>query len=289
MKKSKKKAENGEAVKKSELTVVNAGEVTGYVNPPEEVFDDISVFSALFNETPEEIKEGIRRFELHRFASMLGQVTVRYEIQEKEIFSIIRKSEILGIDEVLTAPVYLPGYRKVVNKSGIAGQKVCAVIDFPFGESTLKAKIADVKACEKFGVDGYTVVMPTVFIKDSNDLKKQLKKIKGLTVKKVGVAFSATGLDKGDIKTIFKTVEKVGADSVTFLFGDQTEAEIMETAKAIKENKGKTEVRILGNVASAEAIAAVKKLGADKVFTPYAIDITEDLIKKFNIKSLKLN
>lgn len=290
MKKNKNK--ESEEIKNNSLATVDRPGETGvsvYVPAGEDLIDDVAVFSALFSETPEQVKNGIRLFELHRFASMLGQITVRYEIQEKEIFSIIRKAKILGIDEILTTPVYLSGYRRVVNKSGIEGQKVCAVIDFPLGESTLKAKIADIKACEKFGVDGYTVVMPSVFVKTTNELKKQLKKIKGLTDKSVGVAFSTSDLKEGDVKSAFRTAEKVGAESITFLFGDQTEAEILETAEAIKENKGKTEVRILGNVASAEAAAAVKKLGADKVFTPYAIDILEELLKRFKIKGLKLN
>ncbi|MDY6367210.1 MAG: hypothetical protein SPL13_01670 [Clostridia bacterium] len=289
MKKSKNKSEN------TALSVVkNVGEtnetgVAVYQPSSEDVFDDISVFSALFNETPEQIKNGIRVFELRRFAGTLGQITVRYEIREKEILRIMKKSLSLGVGEILTSPVYLSGYRKVVNKTEMDGQKVCAVIDFPLGESTLKAKVADVKACEKFGVDGYTVVMPSVFVKNPNEFKKQLKKIKGLTDKNVGVAFSTTELDADDVKSVFRAAEKVGAEAVTLLFGDQTEQEILSTAKAIKENKGKIEVRILGNVRSAEAVAAVKKLGADKVFTPYAVDIAEDLLKRFNIKGIKLN
>ena len=289
MKKSKNKSEN------TALSVVkNVGEtnetgVAVYQPDHEDVFDDISVFSALFNETPEQIKNGIRVFELRRFAGTLGQITVRYEIREKEILRIMKKSLSLGVGEILTSPVYLSGYRKVVNKTEMDGQKVCAVIDFPLGESTLKAKVADVKACEKFGVDGYTVVMPSVFVKNPNEFKKQLKKIKGLTDKNVGVAFSTTELDADDVKSVFRAAEKVGAEAVTLLFGDQTEQEILSTVKAIMENKGEIEVRILGNVRSAEAVAAVKKLGADKVFTPYAVDIAEELLKRFNIKGIKLN
>ena len=287
MKKNKNKQAD-EEVKTSLAVIKRQAEVGEYYPAEEEIFDDITVFSALFNETPDQVKNGIRLFELKRYASLLGQVTVRYEIKEKEIFSIMKKSEAFGIGEILTTPVYLSGYRNVVNKSEIYDQKVCAVIDFPLGESMLKAKIADVKACEKFGVDGYTVVMPAVFVKNLGDFKKQLKKIKGYTEKPVGVAFSTEDLDEGDIKSVFKIAEKLSIDSVTFLFGNQGEEEILNTARIIKANKGETEVRILGNVKTAEAVTQVKKLGADKVFTPYAVDIAEDLAKRFKVKGIKL-
>lgn len=224
---------------------------------------------------------------VRRFMGRVGKITVRYAVEEKEYLTTVKNCKELSVSEILASPAYLDGYKKAVNKSGVEGQKISALIDFPFGESLLKSKITDVKNCMKYGVDGFVVVMPVVSV-STNDFKSQIKKIGKITSKETGVAFSAGELKEEDVKTILKSVEKSEVKSVTFMFGDATEQTIREKAAFIKKYRGKKEIRILGNVCAAEGVAILTSLGADKVFTPYADEIGKELVKRFKIKSADL-
>lgn len=250
--------------------------------------DEFYVFSELLGESAEEVKDEFRLHEIKRFAERLGKITVRYELKDSEAAKIVNNCSVLSVGEILASPAYLGAYRKAVNKSGLFGQKICALIDFPFGESTFKSKVADIKTCLKYGVDGFTVVMPSVAVNDSGEFKSQIKKLAKISGKPTGVAFSAQELDAEKIKLIMKTAEKTGIFSITFIFGDATEEEIKEKTELIRKNKGKKEVRIMGNVKTGADIAAIRKLGADKVLTPFADDIVKDLVKRFNVKRVKL-
>ena len=280
-------AEDKKALKKKK------NEITAYEKKDGESFKaddgDAAVFSKLLGETTEQVKDDFRLHGIRRFCERLGKLNVRYELKDSDAVKIVENCFKLGVSEILVSPAYLSVYRNAVNKTGISGQKICALIDFPFGESTYKSKITDIKACLKYGVDGFTVVMPAVAVKDTGDFKSQMKKLGKATKRPMGVAFSASELDVEQIKLILKTAEKKGLNSLTFAFGDETEAAIRGKCEIIRKNKGKTEIRILGNVKTAEAVAAVCKLGADKVITPFADEIAKDLAKKFNIKKIKLS
>lgn len=254
----------------------------------EEPCDEFYNFSELLGESVEEVKDEFRFHEIKRLAEKLGKITVRYELKDSEAAKIVNNCSVLSVGEILASPAYLGAYRKAVNKSGLFEQKICALIDFPFGESTFKSKVADIKTCLKYGVDGFTVVMPSVAVKDSGEFKSQIKKLAKISEKPTGVAFSAQELDAEKIKLIMKTAEKTGILSITFIFGEATEEEIKEKTELIRKNKGKKEVRIMGNVKTGDDFAAIRKLGADKVLTPFADDILKELVKRFNVKRVKL-
>ena len=250
---------------------------------------DVIAFSRLLGESTDAIKDDFHLHEIRRFCARLSKLTVRYELKESEAIKIVDNCSKLAVSEILVSPAYLGIYKKAVNKSGIEGQNVCALIDFPFGESTYKSKITDIKACLKYGVDGFTVVMPAVSVNDTGAFKSQMKKLSKATKKPTGVAFSASELDVEKIKLILKTADKKGITSLTFAFGDETEDVIRGKCEIMRKNKGKAEIRILGNVVSAEAVAEIIKLGADKVITPYADEIAKELAKRFKIKKVKLS
>ena len=241
----------------------------------------------LLNESAETVIDKSVFDEIKRFMKRVGKVTVRYAVSEKDFLCAVKNCKILSVSEILAAPTYLDGYKKAVNKSGVEGQKISALIDFPFGESLFKSKITDIKNCLKYGVDGFVVVMPVASV-NTGEFKSQIKKIGKITSRDTGVAFSAGELSEEDVKTILKAAEKSEVKSVTFVFGDATEQIIREKAAFIKKYRGKKEIRILGNVLAAEGVAILTALGADKVFTPYADEIGKELVSRFKIKCVNL-
>ena len=274
-------------IQKSETELAVLGKTKGVKDVSESA--DVIAFSRLLGESTDAIKDDFHLHEIRRFCARLSKLTVRYELKESEAIKIVDNCSKLAVSEILVSPAYLGIYKNAVNKSGIEGQNVCALIDFPFGESTYKSKITDIKSCLKYGVDGFTVVMPAVSVNDTGAFKSQMKKLCRATKKPTGVAFSASELDVEKIKLILKTAEKKGISSLTFAFGDETEEAIRGKCEIMRKNKGKVEIRILGNVVSAEAVAQIVKLGADKVITPYADEIAKELAKRFKIKKVKLS
>ena len=52
--------------------------------------------------------------------------------------------------------------------------------------------------------------------------------------------------------------------------------------------KGDKKIFVFANVSSPEGIIALFKNQVDKILTPFADDIGKDLLKRFKVKSIKL-
>ena len=229
-------------------------------------------------------------FQIRKIMGRLGKVIVRYNIKDSELEKLLINAIELDMAEIAISPVYIPALKKRVNKLALHSQKVTAFIDFPFGESLFKSKLNDVKESIKDGVDGVNVMIPTMLLDDVNlkEFKKQVKKLGKIKTVEKGIALVATDISDAQVKHAIKTVEKSGLDSVTFVFGEASEEDIINKLTAIEKYKGKKTVKILGNVQTAEGTVEIFKLGADMVLTPYADEIGSELIKRFNVKTAKL-
>ncbi len=255
--------------------------------------EDFSAFNALanlLNTSVEKIKDECCLFQVRKLMSKLGQVIVRYDVSDAKIGKIIKNCLNLEVSEVLVSPAYLEACLKQTNKHKLQSQNVCAFIDFPFGESSLKGKLTDLRNSVNFGVDGATVMMPNVLLSQDKIkvFKKQAKKFGKAINKQTGVAVNATDISEDAIKNAIRAVDKTKLSFITFVFGDTPEDQIKSKIKAIYKHKSKKEIRILGNVCSPEAVMALFKMGVDKILTPYADEIGKELVKRFKIKSVKL-
>ena len=168
--------------------------------------------------------------------------------------------------------------------------KVCAVIDFPFGESSFKVKHAEMKNAVKAGVDEILTVFPANLLQkeSAKELKKQLKKTKRVGRIDKGVAVNAEDTNGEDIKRFMRLAEKMKMKFVAFLFGNVTAKELCDKMREIIANKNKIAVKVMANV---EDIAGVKTLIAEKadgIITPFADKIAKELFEEFKITSAKL-
>ncbi len=238
----------------------------------------------------EQIYDECFLFQVRKIMGRLGKVIVRYNVKDSELEKLLINSIELDLSEIAVSPVYIPSIKKRVNKLALHSQKITSFIDFPFGESLFKSKLNDVKTSIKDGVDGFTVMLPTMLLDQENikEFRSQVKKLGKVHGVEKGVSLVATDITDAQIKQAFKTVEKSGLDSITFVFGDATEQVIKERLTAIEKYKGSKTLKILGNVRSAEDTVEIFKLGADVILTPYADEIGAELVKRFDIKTAKL-
>ncbi len=254
------------------------------------IFDDFPDLAALMNVSVQELKEEFFLFQIRKLMGKMGKVIVRHSLTDKQVEKIFLNSATLKMGEILVSPVYIPTCARQVQKNDLHSLPVCTLIDFPFGESSLKSKIADIKDSVNSGVDGVTVVIPSVLTTPdyARDFKKQAKKIAKGYPNCAGIALNATDLTDEQIKRAVKTVEKTNLNSITFMFGETALPELKEKMAFINTVKGDKKIKVLANVDSAEAVMALFKLDVDTILTPYADEIGEALIKRFNIKSVNL-
>ena len=146
------------------------------------------------------------------------------------------------------------------------------------------------RECVKAGVDQITVAIPNV-LNDSSTykiFKKQIKKVGRSFKANSGVAFNASDLTDEQIKRAMKVTNKSKLSFVVFAFGDATLEELKNKMNVINKYKGSKKVCVLANVDRAEAVMELFKLNVDKILTPFADSIGEELVQRFRIKSVKL-
>ena len=255
---------------------------------------DFSAFyelARLLNTDIESFKDECCLFQIKNLMHRLGKVIIRLNVTDSELAAVVDNSAKLETSEILLSPAYLPALVRRVEREKLEKLNICALIDFPFGESTFKSKMTNVKDVIKTGVDGVTVMMPAMMLERDNlkNFKKQCRKISRSLKNRAGIAVAAQDLNEDAIKTLVKTAEKTALAHVTFIFGEAGEQELkFKFGTILKYKSKKVCFKILGNVMRPEAVMELFKMGAETILTPYADDIGEELLKRFKIKCLKL-
>ncbi len=291
--KKKNSEEEIKALPNNELTLTEETAVTEFELSEKEQNpisnDKFSELATLLGKNSDTVKDECYVYQIRNFLSRVGKVIVRYDVSGKEFSKIEENAAILNLGEIVLAPAYLSSLKREIKTSEYPKNRIRAIIDFPFGESSFKNKIVAVKECVRSGVKGFYVTMPVLLLEDAKgkEFKKQVKKL-GKLAKSVDIAISAQELTEEKIKSVVKAVEKSKVDGVTLVFGDASENEITEKIAYIKKYKRTKTLKILGNVLSEKGLTALFNLGVDGVLTPYADEIGKDLFKDFNIKTVNL-
>ncbi len=255
--------------------------------------DDYSEFPSLaqlMGISVEQLKDEFFLFQIKKLMSKMAKTVIRYGVSEKEMEKLFCNAKALEMDEIVVAPAFLPACVRQVKKLGDEGFKVGAIIDFPFGESTYKSKISGMKDCIKLGVDDITVMMPSMLVCKENikEFRKQSAKIGKMYRGFAGIALNASDLNEEQIELAIKSINRTKLAFLTFVFGSASIDEVKLKMNIVNKYKDKKVIFALANVDSAEGIMTLFSNGVDKILTPFADKIGEELIKKFKIKSVKL-
>lgn len=250
--------------------------------------DDLAEFfdlARLVDEPFSDIKSDFFLYRIRKFMTKIQKAVVRNELSESEWQKNFFAANYLTTGGMVVAPIYLPACAAQTKKHDLYNVCVGSIIDFPFGESSFKAKLASIKESLKKGADEIHVALPSMLISEENakELKKQVKKISALGVPS-GVVLNASDLDETKIGQAMKVITKTKLSFVTFAFGEATIDEVKNKMAIINDYRQGKKVFVLANVESAEAVMELVKLKADKILTPYADAIGEDLIKRFKVK-----
>ncbi len=274
--------------KKKETRIKKCKEIESNQAPLD--FDPFALLAQILDTTAETIKEECVLFQIRKITSRLNKVVVRYNVTSAEMEKIFLNANALKLGGLSVAPIYLSMCAKQAKKHSLHDIPVGAVIDFPFGESSFKGKLANVKESVKIGADKFTVTMPSMLFTEENskELKKQVRKLGNNYKENAGIVVNATDLSEDKIKRAVKAVSKSKLGYIIFAFGEATLNEVKNKLEVINKYKSYKKVGVIANVDSVEAVSQLIKLAVDYILTPYADLIGKDLFEKFKIKSVKL-
>ncbi len=256
-------------------------------------YDEFSGFpdlAKLMGTTVPQLKDEFFLFQIRKLMSKLAKTVIRFSISDRQMEKLFFNAKVLEMDEIVVEPTYLASCVKQVSKMGEEGFRVGAILDFPFGGSTIKSKLDMIKDCVRTGVDDITVMMPSQLVCKENvkQFRKQSAKIGKAYKGNAGIALNATDLNEEQIKLAIKSVNKTKLAFLTFVFGTATLEEVNSKMNIVKKYKDNKKIFALANVDTAEGVQALLTNGVDKILTPYADEIGEELVNRFKIKSVKL-
>ncbi|MBE5749502.1 MAG: hypothetical protein E7346_01365 [Clostridiales bacterium] len=279
------------AVKKKETSAVDKVKDAERSCVEKDVYEKFPDLARLMNTTVENLRDEFFLFQIRKLMSKIGKVVVRHSVTENELEKIFLNANALTINQVLVSPVYLPTCERIVKKHKLHNVCVGSIIDFPFGESSFKSKINNVKDSVKIGVDEVSVMIPSLLTTPDHikTFRKQVKKIAKSYKGSSGVVLNATDIQEEQVKRAMKIVGKSKLSFVVFAFGEATVSDLKEKMQIINKYKGNKKVSVIANVDRADSIQELFKQGVDRILSPFADAIGQELVERFEIKSVKLH
>ena len=279
------------AVKKKETSAVDKAKDGDKHCVEKDVYEKFPDLARLMNTTVENLRDEFFHFQIRKLMSKIGKVVVRHSVTENELEKIFLNANALTINQILVSPVYLSACERIVKKHKLHNVCVGSIIDFPFGESSFKSKINNVKDSVKIGVDEVSVMIPSLLTTPDHikTFRKQVKKIAKSYKGSSGVVLNATDIQEEQVKRAMKIVGKSKLTFVVFAFGEATVIDLKEKMQIINKYKGNKKVSVIANVDRADSIQELFKLGVDRILSPFADAIGQELVERFEIKSVKLH
>lgn len=253
-------------------------------------FEDVLSLSELLGESVSALKEEFCLFQIRKFMSRIGKAVVRFNGGDEQLEKVFINADKTGTGGIFIAPTHLPIVKKIINNNEGLELEVVSVIDFPFGESTAKSKLGDVKDSQKAGIDGVLITMPTVLTlpEKVKEYKSQSKKFLRAFKGNSGLAFNASDLNDEDFTRVIKFAGKSKAEYFALLFGESTYDNVKQKIELVQKLRANKKVFVMANVDSAEVVKELYGLGVDRVLTPFADKIAEDLLKRYGVNRVKL-
>ena len=233
-------------------------------------------------------KDLVEEFYLNQIKKImirLQKVIVRYDMSEQDLDNFFFESAIYGLGGLTVAPVYLPTSVKRAKKAMNSKLNLCSIIDFPFGESSIKGKLSDIKESLKTEANSVAVAMPSMMLNKENlkEFKKQSKIICRAGKKRAGLVLNASDLTQEKFEQAMKVLAKTKIAFITLAFGDATLEEVKEKLLIINNCKIEKKIFVLANVSSVDAVVELFKLKVDSVLSPFADQIGRTLLQRFNL------
>ncbi len=239
----------------------------------------------LLGKTESGLKSEFYAYQIKELMKSIGVTLKRTEGTSEQFEEVYKQAIKYGADEICVSPYYYQACKNIEEK--LKGQeiKIGAMIDYPYGESSFKARLADVKVAVQNGVNLITVVFPVsaTVLGSFGGEKAKLNKICKAGKSKVGVAIKAD-LGQEDLKRIVKLVDGTKCSHITLLAENLGVEKIIDAIQSVSLKKGNKKIHVYTAIDKMQDLSAVLEQKVDKVYTPYLDQIGEALSEKFGIE-----
>ncbi len=249
------------------------------VTPLEEVkVETLPSFAEILGKSERKLKQEFYLYKVKELLQKIG-LSIENEATQTEIQANVDTAYNLGIKDFLVTPFYhslLKGlgvkYRKGISLS--------VAVDYPLGETEIKGKVAGVKEACKNGADNVMCCVPEKTIKLACMFQERKKLIKcGKASKKPFGIIAKASLENGELQKILKNTECVKSDFIV-IEGHGTEASKLKDAIATAiASKGRKRLFVISDVDSVDRLTFLMEAKIDKIFTPHANEIAQQLNK----------
>lgn len=248
------------------------------------ILDDLKDLAMLLNTSVDSLKKEFYFTQITKIMAKMQKAVVRYDITETELAKVFLSANNYGLGGLAVSPAYLQNCVKQNRKNKVQIE-LCSIIDFPFGESSIKGKISDIKESFKMGASTVAVTMPSMMFNPENlkGLKKQIKTICNASKKRAGIVINASDVSEEKYAGAMKILNKSKLCFITLAFGDATLDEVKTKLLALNKCGLSKRLLVIANVDRAESAVELYKHNVDCILTPYADDIGSDLLKRFSL------
>lgn len=237
----------------------------------------------LLGKTESGLKEEFYAYQIKELMKSVGKILPKF-LTLGELDAVYQNAVKNGYEEICATPFYCQAIKNIENKYN-KFIKLNAIIDYPLGESSFKARISDVKACLKNG-NSLTVVLPysAVTLGGLSVEKSRLNKLCKAGKNKVGVAVKAD-LKPEELKRVLKVIDGSKCTHITLLAENLDTEKISHALNAFSNQKGNKKVFVYSSIKTVDELSSLLECKADKIFTPNLEDISLELMEKFGIKN----
>ena len=189
-----------------------------------------------------------------------------------------------GVGEYAVTPYFFGGVKGAQKKVKDLQLKLTAVLDFPKGESSYYARLADVKQAVKRGFKSIMVTIPdlSLFLKNPSKTKMQLNRLSRLTKNRLGLIVKTDG-DFEKLKKALAHLMPVKAERLVLYVRGADDKDVGACAKTALSYTGKKQLFVYADTDNAEQVAELLSLKVDGVYLKNPTVVCKALQEKFSV------
>ena len=224
-------------------------------------------------------------YQIKELMQKVGKIFDTKRVSVADISDCYASLQKFGASELLVSPIYASECAKVEKRGGDASVSFGAIIDYPFGESSFKAKLTELKNCLKCQFNSVTVTFPTsaVYLGKTNAEKNNVVKLAKKCKVPFGVALDSE-IPMDDMRKLLKAFANSKISYVTLLLDKMDRISMLDYFEEVAAYKGKLKVYVYSSVNNLKDLSTLIELSADKVYTPFVEEIGQELLDKFDVE-----